>query len=59
MTEYRLQIPDTTLPPGNRPVPPDPDQPLPITEPPRPLPVPRPDDPRPVKEPPPFLNEQA
>jgi len=56
MTEFRLQIPDTTLPPGNRPVPPDPDKPLPITEPPGPVPIPRPDDPKPVKEPPPVLN---
>jgi len=55
MTDFRLQIPNTT-PPGNPPAPPDPDKPLPIREPPRPVPIPRPDDPEPVREPPPVLN---
>jgi hypothetical protein len=48
----RLQNPGPTPPPGNPPMPADPDQPLPISEPPSEVPIPRPDDPKPIKEPP-------
>jgi hypothetical protein len=52
MNSMQFQIPGPIMPQGNPPSPPDPDEPLPISEPPSPLPIPRPEDPKPVKEPP-------
>jgi hypothetical protein len=52
MNSTQFQIPGPTVPPGNPPSLPDPDERLPISEPPSPLPIPRPDDTKPVKEPP-------
>jgi hypothetical protein len=52
MNSIQLQIPGPTPPPGNPPLQPDPDQPLPISEPPSEVPIPRPDEPKPIKEPP-------
>jgi hypothetical protein len=56
MIIFEFQNAEPTPPPGNTPVMPDPDQPLPFREPPSPVPIPRPDEPLPIKEPPPVLN---